>query len=620
MNKDLFLKNTQALFEVDQILAYKLRSLEKIDFKILQNENGINFIKDDIALYKNPNQELLENLTLFKSEYEKYPVLFFYGFGNGVFYKALCKNKNHKHIIIFEDELEILALAFHLFDFTQELKNEKILLFHTLSLTTAQLNTLFSYPYIQTSMKIFNLFIHCDFYVNFFAKNIENLNAKLIQTIRFIALNKGNDPQDSLVGIKHTLNNLEYMLNHSVFQNFLKERRAKVKNAIIVATGPSLAKQLPLLKEYVGKASIFCADSSYPILAKHGIKPDYVLSLERIPLTSEFFNNDFKDFDKDILFIITALTHENTIKYLEQNHRNYMLVHRPLHSAANLSLDDFGYLGVGASVANMAYELASALRHENIILIGQDLAYDDKGSSHTKDYVNINLHKDDYQRDKDKFNTTAYGGKGTVQSSLVWNLFRQFFEKDIFFTKEKLGITTYNCTEGGARIEGSIEKPFKEACKNLLKKDLSKPFKLPKNLDKTTIDNLFKKTKQRLHKYTIESKNFITQCQKELQKLKYELEKENKNFKTLEKIQTNLLKLSKEFKQLKLFNELTQALHFHNECEIVKFQVLKDETQKENLELFLKTQYNFFSQALGYLDAQNDIIKQALKTKTKNPI
>ncbi|RTJ64098.1 motility associated factor glycosyltransferase family protein [Campylobacter jejuni] len=620
MNKNLFLKNTQALFEVDQILAYKLRSLEKIDFKILQNENGINFIKDDIALYKNPNQELLENLTLFKSEYEKYPVLFFYGFGNGMFYKALCENKNHKHIIIFEDELEILALAFHFFDFTQELKNEKILLFHTSSLTSAQLNTLFSYPYIQTSMKIFNLFIHCDFYVNFFTKNIENLNAKLIQTIRFITLNKGNDPQDSLVGIKHTLNNLEYMLNHSVFQNFLKERRAKVKNAIIVATGPSLAKQLPLLKEYVGKASIFCADSSYPILAKHGIKPDYVLSLERIPLTSEFFNNDFKDFDKDILFIITALTHENTIKYLEQNHRNYMLVHRPLYSAANLKLDDFGYLGVGASVANMAYELASALRHENIILIGQDLAYDDKGSSHTKDYVNINLHKDDYQRDKDKFNTTAYGGKGTVQSSLVWNLFRQFFEKDIFFTKEKLDITTYNCTEGGARIEGSIEKPFKEACENLLKEDLIKPFELPKNLDKTTIDDLFRKTKQRLHKYTIESKNFITQCQKELQKLKYELEKENKNFKTLEKIQTNLLKLSKEFKQLKLFNELTQALHFHNECEIVKFQVLKDDIQKENLELFLKTQYNFFSQALGYLDAQNNIIKQALKTKTKNPI
>ncbi|MBC5858418.1 motility associated factor glycosyltransferase family protein, partial [Campylobacter jejuni] len=35
---------------------------------------------------------------------------------------------------------------------------------------------------------------------------------------------------------------------------------------------------------------------------------------------------------------------------------------------------------------------------------------------------------------------------------------------------------TYNCTEGGARIEGTIEKPFLWACENLLDKDLNKPF------------------------------------------------------------------------------------------------------------------------------------------------
>ncbi|MCR8687319.1 6-hydroxymethylpterin diphosphokinase MptE-like protein, partial [Campylobacter sp. 1569] len=72
---------------------------------------------------------------------------------------------------------------------------------------------------------------------------------------------------------------------------------------------------------------IFCADSAYPILAKHNIKPDYVLSLERIEKTSEFFNNDFKEFDKDILFILTSVIHPNTIKYLKKNDRKFMLVH-----------------------------------------------------------------------------------------------------------------------------------------------------------------------------------------------------------------------------------------------------------------------------------------------------
>ncbi|EAH5261854.1 DUF115 domain-containing protein, partial [Campylobacter coli] len=471
MNKNLFLKNTQALFEVDQILAYKLRSLEKIDFKILQNENGINFIKDDIALYKNPNQELLESLTLFKSEYEKYPVLFFYGFGNGMFYKALCENKNHKHIIVFEDELEILALAFHLFDFSKELKNEKLILFYTPEVTTAQLTTLFIYENIQKSVKIFNLYIHNNFYEKFYTQKIKILNYKLMETIKYIVLNKGNDPYDSIIGIKHTLNNIPKLLSHGIFQDFLKKRKGKVKNAIIVSTGPSLTKQLPLLKQYANKATIFCADSAYPILAKHNIKPDYVCMLERDDIVSKCFDNDFKEFDKGILFILASVVHKEVIEFLERNNRKYMLVHRPLHFAASLNLKEFGYIGVGASVANMAYELAASLRHENIIFIGQDLAYAEDGSSHPREHIYGNKG----EKIRGEVYTLAYGGEKQVRTQLTWNLFRQAFEKDIFWAKEKLKINTYNCTEGGARIEGTIEKPFKETCEALLKEDLKKP-------------------------------------------------------------------------------------------------------------------------------------------------
>lgn len=444
MNKDLFLKNTQALFEVDQILAYKLRALEKNDFKILQNENGINFIKDDIMLYKNPEQELLENLTLFQNKYKKYPVLFFYGFGNGMFYKTLCENKNHKHIIVFEDELEILALALHLFDFSKELKNEKLILFHTPNITTAQLTTLFMYEHIQKSVKIFNLFIHSDFYLKFYSHQIQELNKKLIENIRFIVLAKGNDPYDSIIGIKHMLNNLPKLLNHGVFQNFLKARKQKVKNAIIVSTGPSLTKQLPLLKKYANKATIFCADSAYPILAKHNIKPDYVCMLERDDIVSKCFDNDFKEFDQGILFIISSVVHQEVIDFLEKNSRKYILVHRPLHFAVSLNLKEFGYIGVGASVANMAYELAASLRHENIILIGQDLAYAKDGSSHPKEHIFGN----EGEKIRGEVYTLAYGGEKQVRTQLTWNLFRQAFEKDIFWAKEKLKSTLIIAPKG----------------------------------------------------------------------------------------------------------------------------------------------------------------------------
>ncbi|EAI6294998.1 motility associated factor glycosyltransferase family protein [Campylobacter coli] len=613
MNKNLFLKNTQALFEVDQILAYKLRSLEKIDFKILQNENGINFIKDDIALYKNPNQELLESLTLFKSEYEKYPVLFFYGFGNGMFYKALCENKNHKHIIVFEDELEILALAFHLFDFSKELKNEKLILFYTPEVTTAQLTTLFIYENIQKSVKIFNLYIHNNFYEKFYTQKIKILNYKLMETIKYIVLNKGNDPYDSIIGIKHTLNNIPKLLSHGIFQDFLKKRKGKVKNAIIVSTGPSLTKQLPLLKQYANKATIFCADSAYPILAKHNIKPDYVCMLERDDIVSKCFDNDFKEFDKGILFILASVVHKEVIEFLERNNREYMLVHRPLHFAASLNLKEFGYIGVGASVANMAYELAASLRHENIIFIGQDLAYAKDGSSHPREHIYGNQG----EKLRGEVYTLAYGGEKQVRTQLTWNLFRQAFEKDIFWAKEKLKINTYNCTEGGARIEGAIEKPFQEVCETLLKENLKKPFDKPKILEKNKIKNKFLQTQKLLIKNVKQSEEFIKKCQNELKKLDFELSKSQFNSQTLIKIKKNLLFFFNEFKKLKLFNELTQAIYYHNECEIMHYEVLNDLEQDKKNEDFLTNQKKWWLQSFEYLNTQNQIIKETLK-KYKN--
>ncbi|EDP6520866.1 motility associated factor glycosyltransferase family protein [Campylobacter jejuni] len=613
MNKDLFLKNTQALFEVDQILAYKLRALEKNDFKILQNENGINFIKDDIMLYKNPEQELLENLTLFQNKYKKYPVLFFYGFGNGMFYKTLCENKNHKHIIVFEDELEILALALHLFDFSKELKNEKLILFHTPNITTAQLTTLFMYEHIQKSVKIFNLFIHSDFYLKFYSHQIQELNKKLIENIRFIVLAKGNDPYDSIIGIKHMLNNLPKLLNHGVFQNFLKARKQKVKNAIIVSTGPSLTKQLPLLKKYANKATIFCADSAYPILAKHNIKPDYVCMLERDDIVSKCFDNDFKEFDQGILFIISSVVHQEVIDFLEKNSRKYILVHRPLHFAVSLNLKEFGYIGVGASVANMAYELAASLRHENIILIGQDLAYAKDGSSHPKEHIFGN----EGEKIRGEVYTLVYGGEKQVRTQLTWNLFRQAFEKDIFWAKEKLKINTYNCTEGGARIEGTIEKPFKEMCETLLKEDLKKPFDLPKILENNETKNKFLQTQKLLIKNIEQSEKFIKKCQNELKKLDFELGKSQLNLQTLIKIKQNLLIFFKDFKRLKLFNELTQAIYYHNECEIMHYEVLNDLEQNEKIKDFLTSQKTWWLQSFEYLNTQNQIIKEALK-KYKN--
>ncbi|EHA4739644.1 motility associated factor glycosyltransferase family protein, partial [Campylobacter coli] len=407
-------------------------------------------------------------LNTYNDKYLLYPVLYFYGFGNGILFKALLQNKNHQHIVVFEKDIEIIWIMFHILDFSSELQSARLMVLNTNKLEIQDYNELCSSkPFFQFS-RIYFLELMSHYYERFH-EDILGLNKKLAENFKNSIVSYGNDSTDTLQGIEQFVYNLPQMITHPSYKELLSKRKNLSDTAIIVSTGPSLTKQLPLLKKYASKATIFCADSSYPILAKHGIKPDYVLSLERIPLTSEFFNNDFGEFDQDVLFVCISWVYPQTIKYLQKNNRAFILTSRPSSFIENINLCPYGYVGYGPSVAHMAYEFATHLNYKNIIFIGQDLAYAENGNSHPDDYQNsANYESQMYKH----ILTEAYGGKKEIKTHEVWIFFKQILEAMII----KYHITTYNCTEGGARIEGTIEKPFLWACENLLDKDLNKPF------------------------------------------------------------------------------------------------------------------------------------------------
>ncbi|EGP4424553.1 motility associated factor glycosyltransferase family protein, partial [Campylobacter jejuni] len=475
--KELFNKNIEALSNI--LLKESLKEIKSSKFELILGKDNLDInlkdTSDNTFLYENVIDELNTMLNTYNDKYLLYPVLYFYGFGNGVLFKALLQNKNHQHIVVFEKDIEIIWIMFHILDFSHELQNARLMILQTSSLDIEFFsNFCSSKPFFQFS-RIYFLELMSHYYERFHEDVLE-LNKKLAENFKNSIVSHGNDPLDALQGIEQFVYNLPQMITHPSYKELLSKRKGISDTAIIVSTGPSLTKQLPLLKKYASKATIFCADSSYPILAKHGIKPDYVLSLERIPLTSEFFNNDFGEFDKDIMFIVKSVTHPHTIKYLQKNNRAFILVSTYASFIQYLKLDYFGYFNMGKSVANMSYLLTEYLNYKNIILIGQDLAYAKDGFSHTKDYKNLDKHEGHFQRDKGKFQCLAYGGNGKVESSEIWTTFRLIFENDINYFQKLFNITTYNCTEGGARIEGTIEKPFLWACENLLDKDLNKPF------------------------------------------------------------------------------------------------------------------------------------------------
>ncbi|EIY4201564.1 motility associated factor glycosyltransferase family protein, partial [Campylobacter coli] len=471
-----FNKNLKALsgFEYNN-LRKKLEDLKELrEFTFTQGKDNldINIIKKRNLkkMYQDPIKELEKNLEYFK-DFTRYPVLFFYGFGNGILYKILLQNQALKRIIIFEKELELIFLALNFIDFSKDLSLGRLIILHHDDINLPKMDKVFRLIG-DLFYRSYNLHIANDFYEHY-KEDILKLNKLNMQTIKNHNLMHGNDPKDALQGIEQFVYNLPQMITHPSYKELLSKRKGISDTAIIVSTGPSLTKQLPLLKKYANKATIFCADSSYPILAKHGIKPDYVCMLERTEITAEFFNHDFGEFDNGICFIIKSIVHPNAINYLTKKTDNFTIVSTYASFIQYLKLDYFGYFNMGFSVAHMACYLSLHLNHKNIIFIGQDLAYAENGNSHPDDYQNsANYESQMYEH----ILTEAYGGKEKIKTHHVWLMFKRNLEQDVQKIQKYLDTKVYNCTEGGARIEGTIEKPFLWACENLLDKDLNKPF------------------------------------------------------------------------------------------------------------------------------------------------
>ncbi|EDP2848368.1 DUF115 domain-containing protein, partial [Campylobacter jejuni] len=549
-------------------------------------------------------------------KYLLYPVLYFYGFGSGILFKALLQNKNHQHIVVFEKDIEIIWIMFHILDFSNELQSARLMILQTSSLDIEFFsNFCSSKPFFQFS-RIYFLELMSHYYERFH-EDILGLNKKLAENFKNSIVSHGNDPLDALQGIEQFVYNLPSMITHPSYKELLSKRKGISDTAIIVSTGPSLTKQLPLLKKYASKATIFCADSSYPILAKHGIKPDYVCMLERTEITAEFFNNDFGEFDKDIVFVCAGVVHPKAIEYLKGRNRKYLIIPRYLYFPIYIKLKYFDFLYNTPSVAHMACYLSLHLNHKNIIFIGQDLAYAENGNSHPDDYQNsANYESQMYEH----ILTEAYGGKKEIKTHEVWIFFKQILEAMII----KYHITTYNCTEGGARIEGTIEKPFLWACENLLHKNLNKPFEKLEPLSLNKQNEFLLKAYYKVCKSIKHCRDFnkiLSNDFENIQSIYLSLnEKEEYLNLAIEKIDKFKNKLE-DIKQMQDLYEILSPLLIQFELNLARIYVLNPKTKEDAFNksiLWIKEHLEFMELVYGHIKAQeNALIKNILPLEEK---
>lgn len=471
---DVFEKNIAALGSYNMILAQQLLNLQGKDlsYELVIGDDPVNINlvekKGFKPMYEGvPVDEIIAKVKTF-DKYKRYPYLYFFGMGNGVFYKMLLKNETLKRVVVFEPNLEILFIILHLIDFSQDLESERLAILNTKQLNLEILQTIFGHN-AKIYSRIYDLHVINKYYDTKYHDEIMTINQKCLHMIHHLVVSLGNDINDNLLGLKHFLMNLPHQIKRPTAKELFK-KVANTDTAVIASTGPSLQKQLPLLQKIQEHVTILCIDASFPILTSYGIKPDVVLSIERIEPTGSFYERVLKTYGprafENVVFALTSIVHKKTLQYttFDKNVPKSavtQLSNRPLKYLNMFDIPDWGFLGRGMSAANMAFELSFLGNFKNVIVIGQDLAYGKDGSSHNRGNI---WGEDQISHKKHDLEVPAYGGDGFVKTRQIWKMFLNFYEKDVEeFKSIKPGFNMINATGGGARINGMEELSFEKA-------------------------------------------------------------------------------------------------------------------------------------------------------------
>ncbi|HDX3383201.1 TPA: motility associated factor glycosyltransferase family protein [Campylobacter jejuni] len=474
-------KNIQALLSgVNEPLGNKLLNfIQNKTCSCFNIDENLNIFDKthNVFMYENLEEEINFFYQSILEKTPRYPFVCIYGIGNALLIKNLAKH--YKHLFVFESEIELFILALSTLDLSEELCSGKIYLVDIQEKKiNLQLRILFDQNDMFLWLGLYEMFINNNFYKKYYYEEILNTDKIIHENINLVIRNLDPDSKISLSCYENFYKNIPLMLKNIPFKRIIDERKGLFESCIVVCAGPSLQKQIPLLKKYQENFVIFCVDGAYPLLIKHNITPDYVLNLDFEEYPLEFFKE--VNPENKTLFILAASTHPSVVDYLYKKQIPLSIALNDNLPYQNLHINDFGYLEFGTHVGHACYTLAIALKFKNIILIGQDLSFDKQGNSH---FDSFDLGSDiDTTLDIPTLKTVAYGGLGEVLTHLAWDDYRKKLE-DLFARNSQVNFL--NATEGGARIEFTKEINFELCCKKF--KNLNS--KLNKSLPKTLTAN-----------------------------------------------------------------------------------------------------------------------------------
>lgn len=520
-------------------------------------------------------------------------VFLVHGFSNGMMIRELLKQADGKRqVLVYEPIAEIFFNTLENYDISDLLVNTNLRIvvekINEISLQNQIFQLIFSVYDAKTTL------IELTHYDRIFPEGEELLEKNFEKASYLISVNKNTMKRFKDSMYLNQLYHFPYLKEQFLIKD-LELAWEPDMPLVIVGAGPSLDKNIDVLKTMKGHVPILCMDSALATMQKHDLKPDFYMSIESAKPLSLFD----KEWLQGIPFLgdlgaTTELVNSSVFEGKKIFCRFTSLVAKVFE---RLHLPTPKYSG-GGNVGTTAFAVAAEIGVNTIIFVGHDHAYSASGEAHTKD--RSEELKEGFVENLEDM-VEGYGG-GMVQSRYDWKIYLDWYEKSIPMLKDAVVI---NATEGGAKIAGTVEMPLKEVAKKYQEKQFDVEELLSRMKSRfdedmmKQIDEVSEDLQNQLKQISVLARKGIDICNKIIRDLNQTGMLTQKSV----KLAGELIKMNDTMLQKEIYSFVEECRMARESSEMeYKYHSIDEETER-NLIMYqeVQTQYEQFLSVIKFL-------------------
>lgn len=552
-----------------------------LNITYLKTKTGKTTVEVDGYLLHSKYDPVNESRKIIETKYEKQKLTIIFGLGLGYLLDEIKKRKENLNNIILIDPLykklkHIEQNDVHVLDHINLKEIEKVI-GDRATYFDRKFNVICSPNYDKLFMEEYKIVLES-------IRNVQKMNLVAENTLRFYSEDWQRNSIYNLASLQNSYN--------------LCSLKKKFDCPVIIASGgPSLIKQLPLLKKNARNIIVIAAGSTVNTLINNDIIPDFVVSIDG---TIENYKH-FKNLDSQNINLIYGFSSYYKIQQKSYKNKYAFLDFRDRFFSEYLKTVydiDLPLIIGGSSVAIFALSIALYITTGPIALIGQDLAYTNF-KTHAEGNEGFKLVDEDYKQERGLFETQGYFDD-KVLTDYAFILMKKDFETLYQETDEKNLI--YNCTEGGVKIEFMPQLAFQDFVDKYIQAD---EIKVKLNSPSIYIENFEWKLKEELSIYD----RLIKQLKVALLILKRN--KSTTNFdknvlKELDKTDKMILKLKEQTAMQQIFNPITLDI-------LSKYKENDNETKKEKFNRLYDQNKELYSRLLEAVTISKKYVNNLLE-------